>query len=106
MDFYLSNSKVKSYATFKLLANPNDISPRIYEIQVSRRSDEEIWVKNIITIDSNKVYNVSFLGTQSKHFVHISSRKEIIPPSNKAFVRFINISKVLGKIDIKLFFSN
>lgn len=103
VDFYLSNLKVKSYATFKLASNLNDISPGIYEIQVSKSSDGEILVKDTITIDSNKIYNVSFLGTQSKHFIHISSRKEIIPPSNKALIRFINISKGLGKIDINYF---
>lgn len=103
VDIYIDNNKLYSYSTFKLATYYFDINPGQHEVRIVRNSDSELLVKDTIRLDTNKLYLLEILGSQSKAETRLLHRNDLGVSGNYSFVRFINSSFEIGKVDISVF---
>lgn len=103
LDVYIDNQKVFSNLTFRLVTYYFDMSPGFREIKLTKASENEILFKDTLRLDSNRLNVVEILGTQTNLEVNVISRKDLSVAANNSFIRIVNSSKDLGKIDVSIY---
>lgn len=103
VDFYVDGNKLYSYSSYKMATALYDINPGIHEFRIVRNSDSELLLKDTLKLDSNKIYVLQFNGTPNDYSLKLIERTDFSVQVDFSFARFINSSKELGAIDIKVY---
>ncbi len=103
IDFVVDGNKLYSYSTYNLATGYYDINPGIHEFRIIKNSDSELILKDTLKLDTNKIYILHFTGKPNDYTIKLYDRTDFSVQGNLAYARFINSSKDLSNVDLKVY---